>query len=71
MIVCINGGAKMSKGYVCERCKRDNVWITFHCDNCGRYICSKCITFDFDRDKKICLDCLDKQGVRKDELIPA
>ena len=35
----------MSKGFVCERCKRRDIWITFVCENCHKHVCQNCIVF--------------------------
>ena len=62
----------MAKGYVCERCERSDIFVTWVCQNCHRGVCRECIVFINHR--QLCLDCVDtKEGVRIDEpeVVPA
>ena len=50
----------MNKGFVCERCHRENIWVSWRCESCHRAVCKNCITISLRVGKQVCLDCYNK-----------
>ena len=47
----------MARSFVCERCERGNVSVSFACEGCHRHVCRLCIVLPRKNEKQLCKDC--------------
>jgi len=42
-------------GFICERCKKGDVFISYVCEICHRHVCPQCI--EEKDNKQVCVSC--------------